>query len=257
VPDIALNYRVEGQGPPLLLVHGFGISFHIWRNLLPLLTSHLSVVVVELPGIGATPMLPEGGDYLETSIAGIQGVRQRLGIDKWSVLGYSTGSRLAEAYVRADAAHICRAIFLCPLLIDPAKVRALRFGLNLDRRFPTVGTWILSAWRLKLLISWLGFNFQRDRMANEWYAEIGAAPMGVLKDTIRAMDALVSHPFSVPVPYAMIWGDRDLVPLRPRPGGEHDYFVHGRHAAPMESADEVARAILSLEQGNKTPDGGG
>lgn len=257
MPDFTLNYRVEGGGPPLLLVHGFGISFNIWRNLLPLLRSHFTVVMVELPGIGATPLPPEGSDYTEAAVTAIEGVRKKLGVEKWSVLGYSTGSRLAEDYVRADAEHVCRAIFLCPLLIDRSKAHALRFGLGLDRRFPSFGTWILSGWRLKFLISWLGFNFQRDPMAGEWFAEISSAPVGVLKDTIRAMDAVAGEPFSVPVPHAMIWGDRDLVSLTPPRGGEHDHFVHGRHAAPMEAAVEIARIIVSLERENKTAGCGG
>ncbi len=257
MPDTALHYRVVGSGPALLLVHGFAISFNIWRNLLPLLTPHFTVIVVELPGIGATPLPLTGLSYTEAAVAGIEGVRRKLGFEKWSVLGYSTGSRFAEAYVRADAGHICRATFLCPLLIDRRKARALNFGLGLDRRFPAFGAWILSGWRLKFLVSWLGFNFQRDPMADEWYDEISAAPLSILKDTIRAVGAVAGESFSVPVPYTMIWGDRDLVPLTPSRGGEHDHFVHGRHAAPMESAEEIAKVIVSLEQENKMAGCGG
>ena len=41
---------------PLLLVHGFGISFNIWKELLPLLCPYFTLVMVELPGIGESPM---------------------------------------------------------------------------------------------------------------------------------------------------------------------------------------------------------
>ncbi len=248
--EAVLNYRKAGNGEPLLLVHGFGISFHIWEKLLPLLSPHFTVVMIELPGIGATPMTLSDEDYLQACVGGIQGLRRSLGMQKWSVLGYSTGSRIAEAYVRSDAERVSRAIFLCPLSIGAHKRRLLRLGLWLDDRMPTFGTWVLSGWRLKFLISWLGFNLQHDAMRHQWYAEIGAVPVRVLKETLRAAATTAGGDFSVPVPYAMIWGDRDLVPLTPRKPGEHDYFVHGRHAAPVEAAEEIARVVIAFVEDN-------
>ncbi len=255
MPEQVLNYRVEGSGPPLLLVHGFGISFNIWGGLIPLLRQQFTLVVIELPGIGASEMAPEGQSYLQACIEALDTVRQHLGIQRWNVLGYSTGSRIAEAYVQAQAQHVCRAIFLCPLWIDPRKERALRLGLRLDDRWPRFGTWILSGWRLRFLISWLGFNLRSDPRSGEWYSEIGAVPVGVLKATIRATAAAAGKPFSMPGPYAMIWGDQDLVPMTPRWPSQHDYIVHGRHAAPVESSEEIARLIIQLLQEQQAADG--
>ncbi|MGE5073676.1 MAG: alpha/beta fold hydrolase [Anaerolineae bacterium] len=240
------NYRVEGEGPPLLLVHGFGISFNIWKELLPFLKPHFSVIMIELPGIGATPMPPEGSNYTTACIAGIDGLRKELGVTRWTVLGYSSGSRITEAYVQAHPQDVCRALFLCPLAIDAHKTRGLRLGLWLDSRMPAIGTWILSGWRLKLLISWLGFNLERDPRAEDWYAELSAVRVAALKETVRAVAQAAPGPFSVPVPYAMIWGDRDQVPMTPRMPGEHDFFVHARHAAPVEAPEPVARLIVQL-----------
>jgi pimeloyl-ACP methyl ester carboxylesterase len=239
-----LNYRVEGNGPPLLLVHGFGISFNIWRQLAPLLRPHLRLVMVELPGIGASTLPPGDKAYLDAAVEGIEQLRQSLHIDRWAALGYSSGSRIAEAYAAVHFDHVCAAIFLCPITIDPHKRRGLAFGLWLDRHAPAIGTWILSGWRLRFLIAWLGFNLRRDARSAEWYAEISAAPVRVLKDTMRAVAENASGGFSVSVPYAMIWGDSDLIPFTPRTAGLHDYFVRGRHAAPVESAGEIAEVML-------------
>jgi pimeloyl-ACP methyl ester carboxylesterase len=160
------------------------------------------------------------------------------------VLGYSSGSRIAETYVSMHPEHVSKAIFLCPLTIKPQKRRGLAFGLWLDSRISGFGAWILSGSRLKFLISLLGFNLRRDARSPQWYAEISAAPVSVLKDTVRAVADRVSDGFSVPVPYAMIWGDRDLVPFTPRVAGEHDYFIHARHAAPVEAAQEIAAVVI-------------
>ena len=249
-----LSYRIEGNGPALLLVHGFGISFNIWQRLAPHLRPHLRLVMIELPGIGGSALPVEGKVYLDAAVQGIEELRLSLGIEQWAVLGYSSGSRIAEAYVSAHPDHVSKAIFLCPVTIDPRRRRALDFGLRLDRAAPAIGTWILSSWRLRFLISWLGFNLRRDPRSADWLAEISAAPLRVLKDTVRLVAASASADFSVPVPYAMIWGDRDLVPFAPRTPAEHDYFVQGRHAAPVESAEEVAAVIIPFLEGKTAAD---
>ena len=233
-----------------MLVHGFGISYPIWEGLLPLLRGHFTTIMVELPGVGASPAPSTGQDYMTAAVDGMEQLRHELGFERLDILGYSTGSRIAEVYVRAHANHVSRAIFLCPLRIDASRASSLQLGLRLDDRWPVFGNWILSGWRLKFLISWLGFNLRRDPRSAEWYAEISATPMKTLKQTIRAIAEAAGGPFSVPVPHAMIWADHDLVPRRPRQLGEHDCIVHGRHAAPVESAGEVAQVILSLGKSN-------
>jgi pimeloyl-ACP methyl ester carboxylesterase len=250
VNEHILNFQVVGTGRPLVLIHGFGISFNIWMNLAPLLSQHFTLVMVELPGIGGSPMPEEGQNYLAAALEGIEAVREQLGIKKWDVLGYSSGSRIAEAYIQTYARHVACAVFVCPVEVYGLKPFAVHIGVTLDRSMPALGNWILSGWRLKFLISLLGFNLQPDPQCKEWYAQISAAPMRTLKETIRAVARAMEMPFSVPVPFALIWGDRDLVPTIPRRGGPRDYFVHGRHAALVDAAPEVARILLLMGNGN-------
>lgn len=243
-----LNYRIEGKGPPLLLVHGFGISFNIWRDMLPFLRPHLTAVMVELPGIGASPLPAPGEAYLRAAIDALEGVRLALGFEKWNVLGYSTGSRFAEAYVQAYGRHVGRAIFLCPLIMDARKTFGLRFGLWVDRFFPAVGNWILSGRRLKYLIALFGFNLHPDPHAAEWYAIISARPVQVLKETLKVAARTARGPFSTSMPCSFIWGDADIVPLTPRRPEPHDDFVHANHAAPVLAAEAVAKSVLAALQ---------
>ena len=246
VEGLKLNYRVEGNGTPLLLVHGFGISFNIWKNLAPLLRKHHTLVMAELPGIGESPMPAAGQTYLQAAIEGIEQVRLAVGFEKWDVLGYSTGSRIAEAYVQRYAPHVGCAIFLCPARVEVIKLLSLKIGFWIDGFLPATGDWILSGWRLKFLITWFGFNLRPEPLADEWYAEIGAAPVCVLKETLKMVISVGTKPFSVPVPCIFIWGDADIVPATPRKAGAEDYFVHARHDAPLAAAGEVVQVILSI-----------
>ncbi|HTP01974.1 MAG TPA: alpha/beta fold hydrolase [Anaerolineales bacterium] len=245
-----LSYRVDGEGSPLVLVHGFGISFNIWQDLAPLLRPHFRLVSLELPGIGVSPAPGAAQDYMQAAVDGIDAVRRALGIEQWSVLGYSSGSRIAEAYARQYPDNVRCAYFLCPLRISDHKARALRFGLRLDRSAPGLGDWLLSGGRLRFLISLLGFNLRAHPREAEWYRDISAVPTEMLRLTLRAIAPVAMQLFSVPVPYTLIWADHDLVVDRPRAQESHDRLIHGRHAAPLESADEIA-AILIEETGKR------
>ena len=233
-----------GDGPPLLLVHGFGISLEIWKNLIPFLRTHFTLVMVELPGIGKSPMTRDS--YLSSSVGALERLRLRLGFEKWDVFGYSTGSRIAEACVRMDASHVRRAIFLCPMFIDLPKFHALRFALWIDGRFPVFGNFILHGWRLRFLISLFGFSLTPDPHLDEWYDLIGKAPVNVLKETLKMVAQLGRNPYSVPVPFSMIWGETDAISALPHKRQPNDHFVNSSHAAPVIAAEEVSALIIRL-----------
>lgn len=233
-----------GDGPPLLLVHGFGISFNIWKNLVPLLRPHFTLVMVELPGIGKSPMTR--GSYLSASAEALEKLRLKLGFEKWDVFGYSTGSRIAEAYARMDAPHVGRAIFLCPMAVDIPKILFLRLGFWIDGFFPAAGTFLLRGWRLRFFISLFGFNLSPDPHTDEWYCQISKVPVDALKETLKMISRLGRNPYSAPVPFSIIWGEADIIPVTPRKSGPHDYFVNSNHAAPVIAADQVAEKVLLI-----------
>ena len=47
-----IHYRLEGDGPPVLLIHGFGSALVVWETLVPSLCREHSCVLVDLPGFG-------------------------------------------------------------------------------------------------------------------------------------------------------------------------------------------------------------
>ena len=52
VDGVKLHYLKGGNGPLVLLVHGFGQSWYEWHQLMPLLAADHTVVAVDLPGLG-------------------------------------------------------------------------------------------------------------------------------------------------------------------------------------------------------------
>src|ERR1700742_815021 len=64
---VRLHYLVTGQGDPVLLLHGFGQSSHMWRPLMRELAKTHTVVAADLRGAGQSDA-PEDG-YTKTAMA--------------------------------------------------------------------------------------------------------------------------------------------------------------------------------------------
>ena len=54
VNGVRLNVQRAGEGPPLVLLHGFTGSIATWRSHLDMLAGQFSIVAVDLPGHGAS-----------------------------------------------------------------------------------------------------------------------------------------------------------------------------------------------------------
>lgn len=246
-----LNYQIHGDGPPLLLAHGFGISFNIWNGLRPRLADHFTLIEVELPGIGLSPLPPPTRPYLAEAVDALDSLRACLGFDRWHLLGYSTGSRVAEAYVQTHPARVERIAFLCPAQARPIGARGLRFADCFDSRFPAIGNWILSGWRIRFLIQWLGFNLRSNPLVTDWYAEITSQPVDVLKATLRSMPEGGANPIAVPegIPALLVWGKEDLITATPKRPSPHDVVIHACHSMPQSRAKEVGEILLPFLRG--------
>lgn len=95
--------------PPLLLIHGMLSSSLHWQPNAAL-SHHFRLIRVDLPGHGASasPMTPEEARP-EAMVAGLERLRQALGIAAWHVCGASFGSGLALRYA-LDHPAVCQSV---------------------------------------------------------------------------------------------------------------------------------------------------
>jgi pimeloyl-ACP methyl ester carboxylesterase len=241
---IMLRYRLEGSGAtPLLLIHGWGVTYSIWQNLAPLLTPYFQLIMIELPGVGGSPETDPQKPYYEACAEAIDEVRYALGIEQWSLLAYSAGTRAAEAYVRRYPQTITRAVLLCPVYLPEIWSFFLRL---LDTPHPqTLNEWVLSDWRLHNLIRVLGFNWQRNDYTYVWKNEIELQPVNVLLRSLCEIPGRGRAPFDLhAVPTLFVWGRRDAITAKPRRPRPNDILIPANHSAPMLAAHEVASAVL-------------
>ncbi len=92
---VALNYVVEGNGPPVILIHGVGAELHSWNDVVPALAATHTVLRMDLRGHGKSPpVVPPFS--LEGFADDIIAVLDREGIDRADVVGFSLGGLIAQ-----------------------------------------------------------------------------------------------------------------------------------------------------------------
>jgi 2-succinyl-6-hydroxy-2,4-cyclohexadiene-1-carboxylate synthase len=85
--------RWEGEGPPLLLLHGFTGSRKSFAHLRERLAPHASALVVDLPGHGESPF--EDDTTFASTLKALQELLDELALPRVDVAGYSLGARVA------------------------------------------------------------------------------------------------------------------------------------------------------------------
>ncbi|MGH2723488.1 MAG: alpha/beta fold hydrolase [Actinomycetota bacterium] len=91
-----MAYVDEGDGPAVLLLHGFPTSSHLWRELVPALAPRFRVIAPDLLGYGASDK-PMGADLHIRAQAGY--VRELLGsldAEAAAVVGHDIGGGVAQ-----------------------------------------------------------------------------------------------------------------------------------------------------------------
>jgi len=95
-----INLRKAGQGPPLLLLHGYPQTQIMWHRIAPALAERFTVVLTDLRGYGDSAK-PPGGDnheaYSKRAMAQDQAeVMTALGFESFAVVGHDRGARVGH-----------------------------------------------------------------------------------------------------------------------------------------------------------------
>ncbi len=104
-----INYHREGSGPPLVLIHGVGLSWQIWRPVIGLLARDFDVIACDSPGFGGSPPLPAGVEpAVPIYAAAYQAFFAELALERPHVAGNSMGGGIALELARRGAvASVC------------------------------------------------------------------------------------------------------------------------------------------------------
>ncbi len=97
---IRIHYEVEGQGPPLVLMHWWTGSSQDWRlfGYTDALKDHYRLILIDARGHGQSDKPHDPADYaLEKQVGDVTTVLDKLKIDKAHYFGYSMGATIGWA----------------------------------------------------------------------------------------------------------------------------------------------------------------
>jgi pimeloyl-ACP methyl ester carboxylesterase len=94
--ELRLHAVIGGEGPPLLLVHGWPETWYAWRLLMPALARDFEVIAVDQRGRGLSDK-PAGGYDTGTLAGDMVALMDVLGHQRFAVVGHDTGFAIGYA----------------------------------------------------------------------------------------------------------------------------------------------------------------
>ena len=243
-----------GQGPPLLLLHGFDSSFLEYRRLAPLLCQHFQLFIPDLFGFGFSPRPLDAIYGPEKVLTHLDAVLQRIPKGaQCGLIGASMGGSVAVEMARRESHRIGALMLLAPagLTGGPMPVPPL-----LDR----FGAWFLSRPGVRRSLCRQAFA---DPEANVGEAEEQIASLHLQSPGwAEALAAFArSGGFSgcgTPLPdqpMHVIWGDNDRILRGPQKKAAAlilqdriEEFENCGHLPHIDQPDRVAERCLNWFQ---------
>ncbi len=88
------HVALAGDGPPVLLLHGWPQHWYLWRDVIPAVAPHARVIAPDLRGFGWTDV-PKGGYEKAQLMRDVLALLDELGVDEVTVAGHDWGGYVA------------------------------------------------------------------------------------------------------------------------------------------------------------------
>jgi pimeloyl-ACP methyl ester carboxylesterase len=110
---VKLHYRTVGEGPLLVLLHGFPDYWYTWRDQMPALGKHFQVVALDLRGYNKSDQ-PKGVDNykMEKLVGDVAAVIKHFKQKKAVIVGHDWGGAIAWSFAMSHPDQVDRLIIL-------------------------------------------------------------------------------------------------------------------------------------------------
>ena len=221
-----LAYLDEGQGPPVVLLHGFGGSMWQWEYQQADLSARHRVITLDLLGSGLSdkPAIDYGPDQLVDSF---RGFLEALHIERASLVGNSMGAGLAIAFALTYPDRVDRLVLISGLppeieskLTSPIMKRAV------ETRAPVwlvdFGNWLFGSNATETVLKEIVFDHSLLTPAVLERSNRNRRRPGLIRPLMSLRDHLpeweshfASRLHTIAHPVLIVWGEKDrLFPAR-------------------------------------------
>jgi pimeloyl-ACP methyl ester carboxylesterase len=153
VGSAQVAYHDDGEGEPLVLLHGCPFSSFIWRRVIPLLSPAYRCLAPDLLGLGDTEAPFDVDWSLRAQAATVLGFLDALGIERAHLVGHDHGGALAQLLAAEHADRVGRLVIANAEAYDnwPS---AEELPFVRATQVPVLGDLLLWAWSRRSLFRW-------------------------------------------------------------------------------------------------------
>lgn len=253
---MSMHMEIHGSGQPLVMIHGWGMHAAVWYPLLPLLTPHFEVHLLDLPGMGYSQDCVLGDlDAVTATVAA--SLPASAHVCGWS-LGGQVAMRLAQHYPQRVQKLVL--IGSTPCFVNTPD---WQHGIHAEvfQGFSASATEDSRATLLKFLtLQCMGASDSRDivRQLREQFEQRPPAAQAALMDALHILletDLRTVWP-QLPQTTLLIHGDKDaLAPVAAarwlaaqRPDSRLQVIAGATHAPFLSHRHDVAQLLLAFLQ---------
>lgn len=261
---IELSYEDHGDGPPVVLLHGWPVDSRSWEpQLHPLLAAGYRVVTYDRRGFGRSSRPTAGYDF-DTLATDLSALLEHLDLRGATIVGFSLGTGEVARYIgRYGTARLAAAVFIESLApsfaksadnpwgVDPAGVQAVQQAI-LDDRY---------AWITGLVNDFLNLEDNLGKRVSEETvraivnASAEASPYATWACPQGWLDDFTADIARIDVPTLVLHGTADrILPIDGQgrrlhaalPAARYVEIDGGPHVMAVTHAAEVNRELLAF-----------
>ncbi len=258
-----ISYREEGQGAPIVFVHGLLVDGRLWRKVTPRLAEDFRCIAPDWPLGSHRTALRAGADRSPRGVAAlIAGFLDALGLEDVTIVANDTGGAISQILAAEHPERLGRLVLTnCDCLENflPPVLRPLQWLAHVPGAYRPIAGLMRSA---RLRRSPLGFGMLTHRPIPDALTAAWVAPLSdraIRSDMVATLKAIDSRDTLAaaetlrrrPLPLLLAWAPDDLIfPLRFAerlaalvPGARLERIADSRAFVPEDQPERLAELI--------------
>ncbi len=257
---LTTHYVEKGEGPPVILLHGFAYDSYLWAENIDALAARFKVYALDLWGWGYSTREPLDYGY-DLYARQLRLFMDRLGLERASLVGQSMGGGTAIRFAVQHRERVDKLV-----LVDVAGLPNPMPWMAKVFRLPGLGEWLMSLGTDALRKRGLRDSFIHDpALITDDYVENVTRPQKIEKSSAVGLSILrrqffdtlsedIQHLARLDIPVLLVWGRQDrAIPLergqelhRILPGSRLEVLDRAGHVPNFERAPEFNRLALEF-----------